>query len=404
MEPAWLHNSDMSLFSRTVDLPGLRGTLRECTRRGKGLKRLSAGDIAVIDAPDINRAFAQRLIDANPVAVINVAEFTTGAVPNFGPQMMLDAGITLVDGVGAEVWRHLKDGRKGVLTDDGELYQGDTLICAGRVLSPPEAEKAFTEAQGSLVDHMEAFFGNTIQFIHSEAPLLIDGLGVPETGVEIANRKVLVLSPGPDHREQLKRLQNFIREYDPVLIGVDSAADALVDAKYTPDLVVGDPSGIGSEALRSGARVVLPADPDGHAVGLERIQDLGIGAMTFPAASKSATDLALLLADYHGASLIVNAGSPLDLHTIFVGGPEATPSALLTRAKLGSRLIDGDTVEELYNVGGRVNLAWLWTLLGFLVAVAVVLVIAGTSGDGGFTENLIDTWNNLALTVQSWFR
>ena len=37
---------------------------------------------------------------------------------------------------------------------------------------------------------------------------------------------------------------------------------------------------IGTEALKSAGQVVLPAHSDGHAPGLERIQDLGIGAMT----------------------------------------------------------------------------------------------------------------------------
>ena len=52
------------------------------------------------------------------------------------------------------------------------------------------------------------------------------------------------------------------------------------------------------EALRCGARVIVPADPEGEVEGLDRIQDLGIGAMTFPAATHSGTDLGLLFADY----------------------------------------------------------------------------------------------------------
>ena len=202
----------------------------------------------------------------------------------------------------------------------------------------------------------------------------------------------------------MKELRNFIREYDPVLVGVDEAADTLVDLGYKPDLIVGNPAGIGAEALRSGAKVVLPADPDGHAIGLERIQDLGVGAMTFPAASDSATDLALLLADYHGASMIVNAGSPLDLGMIFNEEPEATPSALLTRAKVGAKLVDARSVIELYTIRSAGNLGWLWVIFGLLVAVGVIVAIAGTAGDGSFADNLVNTWNNMTGTVRGWFR
>ncbi|MDF5819733.1 putative cytokinetic ring protein SteA [Corynebacterium felinum] len=394
----------MSLFSRSSDLPGLHGATRDLSASGKGMKRLSAGDIAVVDAPDISRGFAQRLIDAKPAAVVNTGLFSTGTIPNFGPQLLLDAGIMLVEGVGADVWLPLKDGKKGRLTDEGQLFYGEKLIASGHVLTSGDAQVAFEDAQQHLVDYMEAFFGNTIQFIHSESPLLIDGLGVPDVAHELLGKKVLVVSPGVGHKEQVKNLRHFIREYEPVIVGVDSAADSLVELGYKPDFIVGDPAGIGADALRSGARVVLPAAPDGHAVGLERIQDLGIGAMTFPSAVESATDLALLLADYHDAEIVVNAGAPVDLDSLFAQASSASPSALLARMKLGPRLVDADAIAKLYFVRGGGNLGWLWVLLGVFVLAATVIVIAGFGGQGSFTDNLIDTWNNIALTFQGLFR
>ncbi len=393
----------MSLFSRTADLPGLHGTLRDCTSAGRGFKRLREGDIAVVDTPDLSRPDAQRLLDAKPAAVVNLARFSTGTVPNFGPHMLLDAGVLLVEGAGEELASGLKDGKKGRVTDDGEVHIADRTIGGGTVVTQEAAERSFSEAQQSLVDHMEAYFGNTIQFIHSEGPLLIDGLGIPDTGIKFTGRKVLVVSPGTGHRNQVKQLRNFIREYEPVIIGVDDAADTLVELGYKPDLIVGNPAGIGADTLRSGARVVLPAEPDGHAVGLERIQDLGVGAMTFPAATDSATDLALLLAGYHGAQLVVNAGAPLDLDAIFAKDPTATPAALLTRTKLGPRLVDASAVSGLYTVNGGRGIAWLWAVLGILVALAVIVAIVGLSGPDSFLNNLIDTWNSFALTVQGWF-
>ena len=394
----------MSLFSRTADLPGLQGTLRDCTSGGKGARRLRAGDIAVINTADISRRDAQVLLDARPAAVINMSRFSTGAVPNFGPHMLLESDVLLVEDTGPELGAALKDGKKARITEDGAILLGERRIGAGHVVTTADVETTFTDAQQSLVDHMEAFFGNTIQFIHSEGPLLIDGLGIPDTGADINDRKALVVSPGPEHRNEVKLLRNFIREYDPVIIGVDAAADTLLELGYKPDLIVGNPAGIGADTLRSGARVVLPADPDGHAAGLERIQDLGVGAMTFPAATDSATDLALLLADYHGAQIIVNAGSPFDLDGVFANDPEATPTAMLTRAKLGKRLVDASAISDLYTVSSGKGLAWLWAILGILVALAAIVLIVGFSGPGTFTDNLIDTWNSIALTFQGWFQ
>lgn len=391
----------MSLFSRSSELPGFVGVAHDCQLSGKGFKKLNSGDIAVIDAQDISRAFAEKLIAAKPAAVINAARFSSGSVPNFGPQMMLDEGITLIEGVGAEIWSGFKDGKKLRITEEGGVYSGNKMVAAGTVVDSESADKRFGEAQQSLVDHMEAYFGNTIQFIHSESPLLIDGLGIPDSGELLRGKKVLVVSPGIGHRGQIKDLRNFIREYNPAIIGVAGAADTLVELGYKPDLIVGDPADIGNEALRSGARVILPADPDGHATGLERIQDLGVGAMTFPAAVESSTDLALLLSEYHGAEMIINAGAPLDLDAIFEGKEEASPAALLARTKLGPKLVDASAISNLYTVRTASGLGWLWALLGILVALAVVVVIAGTSGDGAFSQNLVDTWNNFINWFQS---
>ncbi|HCM80300.1 MAG TPA: thiamine pyrophosphokinase [Corynebacterium stationis] len=392
----------MSLFSRTQELPGLHGALRDCTPGGNGMKKFRAGDIAVINAANISRQEAQALIDVQPAAVVNVAEFSTGTIPNYGPHMLLDAQVELLENVGEEFVAGFRDGKKARITTDGEVFVGDTLLGQGSKVERAKAEKDFAGARRNLVDHMEAYFGNSIEFIHSEGPLLIDGLGIPEAGAEMRERKVLVVSPSEDHRGKIKGLRNFIREYDPVLVGVDSAADSLVELGYTPDLIVGNPQDIATETLRSGARVILPADPDGTAEGLERIQDLGIGAMTFPAATDSATDLALLLADYHEAEMIVQVGDSLDLDDIFAAEARATPAAMLTRLKAGSRLVDSSAIINLYTVKSGSSLTWLWAVLGILVALAAVVLIVGLGGEGTFTDNLIDTWNNIALTVQGW--
>ena len=393
----------MSLFSRTADLPGLQGTLRDCTAGGKGLSRLRAGDIAVINSADISRRDAQLLIDARPAAVVNMSRFSTGAVPNFGPHMLLDADVLLVEDTGVDLAAGLRDGKKGRITEDGVIHLGERQIGAGQVVTQGAAESTFTEAQQSLVDHMEAFFGNTIEFIHSEGPLLIDGLGIPDTGADIsAGRRWW--SARPDHRNEVK------------LRATSSASTTRSSSVSTPPRTrcwswatsrtssSVTPAGIGADTLRSGGRVILPADPDGHAAGLERIQDLGVGAMTFPAATDSATDLALLLADYHGAQLIVNAGSPFDLDAVFANDPAATPAALLTRSKLGARLVDASAISDLYTVNSGRGTAWLWAILGLLVAVAAIVLIVGLSGPGSFGDNLIDTWNSIALTFQGWFQ
>ncbi|WP_115684672.1 putative cytokinetic ring protein SteA [Corynebacterium senegalense] len=401
----------MSVFSRASgESPApaesspaqVQGTLRDCTARGTS--RVKAGDIAVVNSPNMNRREAELLIDAKPAAVVNLAAFSTGSMPNYGPHLLLDAGIALFEEGGDALGSALRDGRKGAVTADGQVFSGKKLVGEARPVERESMDATFLAAQRSLLDHMEAYFGNTIEFIHSESPLLIDGVGVPEMGDAMAGRKVLVVAPGPQAREKVGRLRNFIREYKPVLIGVGSATDALAESGYAPDFIVGDPADVAAENLRGDARVVLPADPDGHAAGLERIQDLGVGAMTFPAATDSPLDLAILLAAFHGAEMIVTVGDAVDLDAIFAGDDHSGPAALLTRLKAGSRVVDSSVIENLYALQPRGGLAWAWAILGLLVAVATVVLVVGLGGDGSFADNLVDTWNAIALKFQNWVR
>lgn len=396
----------MSLFSRNdKDLPGIVGTVRDGSRRERALKRMSAGDIVVIDAPDMSCALAQQLIDAKVAAVVNTSRFTTGAVPNYGPRMLLDAGMELVEDAGAEVFDKLKDGKSGRL-DNGELYFGDRRVAVGETVDEADLEASFDEARATMVDRLEALSGNLVEFAKTESPLYIDGLGIPDANQPLAGRKVLVVSDGPGHREVLDDLKYFIREYEPLLIGVDGGADTLVELKYQPDYVFGDPAGIHADTLRAAGSVILPAAPDGHAVGLERIQDLGIGAMTFPALSNSATDLALVFAAQHEADMVVTVGSGQSVDLIYQdqgADQQGVPSALLSRLKVGDRLVDGRMVANLYQVNGR-GFGIAWAILALFIAAAVIIIIAGTSGSGSLTENLIDMWNSIALWFQGLFR
>ena len=215
-----------------------------------------------------------------------------------------------------------------------------------------------------------------------------------------------MVSDGPGHRRLVDDLKYFIREYEPLLIGVDGGADTLVELKYQPDYVFGDPAGIHADTLRAAGSVILPAAPDGHAVGLERIQDLGIGAMTFPALSNSATDLALVFAAQHEADMVVTVGSGQSVDLIYQdqgADQQGVPSALLSRLKVGDRLVDGRMVANLYQVNGR-GFGIAWAILALFIAAAVIIIIAGTSGSGSLTENLIDMWNSIALWFQGLFR
>lgn len=59
-------------------------------------------------------------------------------------------------------------------------------------------------------------------------------------------------------------------------------------------------------------------------------------------------------------------------------------------------------IEDLYRASSGGGVAWAWAILGVLVALAALVLIVGLGGPGEFSQNLVDTWNRIALTVQGW--
>ena len=381
--------------------PGVVGTARVVRDVEKDvdklLTRIEPGDIVVIDILDLDRATADALVTANIAGVVNAATSISGRYPNLGPEVLVGNGIVLIDDAGPEIFKKIKDGAK-IRLHDGGIYAGDRRLAAGTERSEQEIMEIMHEAKTGLVAHLEAFAGNTIEFIRSESPLLIDGVGIPAIDVDMHRRHVVVVAEGPAAEADLKALKPFIKEYQPVLVGVGSGADVLHKAGYRAQLIVGDPGNISTETLKSGAQVVLPADADGHAPGLERIQDLGIGAMTFPAAG-SAADLALLLADHHGASLIVTAGHSASIEEFFDRSrQQSNPSTFLTRLKVGEKLVDAKAVATLYR--NRVSAGAIAMLvLAMLIAVVVALWVSST--DTAVVEWVAQYWNRFLLWVQN---
>lgn len=385
------------LLSRSGrELPGVTG-LAKVDRRADALaRRVGRGDIAVFDQVDLDRRTADALVAAGVAAVINAAPSISGRFPNLGPEILLSAGIVLIDGVGAGALR-IKEGSRLRLYEGG-VYIGDTEIARGIEQDVDSIADLMIEAKSGLSAQLEAFSANTIEFLRHERALIIDRVGVPDVNVPIRGRQVLVVAAGYNYREDLAALKHFIREYQPVLIGVEAGADALRAAGHRPHLIVGDPYQIETDTLKAASEVVVPAQPDGFAPGLARIQDLGIGAVTFPAVSNP-EDLALLLAEAHGAKLVIAVGFHATLHEFLDRGRSGSnPSTFLTRLRLGNKLIDGHAAAVMYR--SRVSVgAVLLLVLAALVAVTTALLVSNVGG--AFDVLAGATWTNTTSWVSS---
>src|ERR1700685_3136652 len=78
---------------------GLPGVVAPARLTKNLTKRLCPGDIAIIDHVDLDRVAADALISRKVSAVVNAAVSMSGRYPNLGPQLLMEAGIPLVDDV-----------------------------------------------------------------------------------------------------------------------------------------------------------------------------------------------------------------------------------------------------------------------------------------------------------------
>jgi len=202
---------------------------------------------------------------------------------------------------------------------------------------------------------------------------------------------VLVVVRGYDYREDLASLRPYIRDYRPVLIGVDGGADALLEAGLRPDIVIGDMDSVTDEALRAARDVVVHAYPDGVAPGLARVSALGLTPAVFPTPGTS-EDAALLLADAAGAELMVAVGSHASLVEFLDKGREGMASTFLTRLRVGSRLIDAKGVSRLYR--SRIS---VWALVALVLATLLTFAAALGVSEAGRTYLLLlsGSWHDL---------
>jgi uncharacterized membrane-anchored protein len=336
-------------------------------RRTKNLtNRLSPGDIAIIDHVDIDRVSAEALVRCRVAAVVNTAASISGRYPNAGPEILLNAGIPLLDRVGPGVFDQVREG--DVVTLTGSCLQRNGVpVAEGIRQTPSTLEAATAEARAGLAEQLEAFAENTMEFLRRERDLLLDGVGVPQLRTPLAGRHVLLVVRGYEYRQDLASLRPYIREYRPVLIGVDGGADALREEGHRPDLIIGDMDSVSDEMLRSGAELVVHAYPDGSAPGLARLQRLGVQATVFPAPGTS-EDVAMLLADELGASLIVAVGTHATLVEFLDKGRAGMASTFLTRLRVGGKLVDAKGVSRLYRSRTR-----NWSVSRLLAALVTLV-------------------------------
>ncbi|MEV4715007.1 putative cytokinetic ring protein SteA [Micromonospora sp. NPDC049374] len=384
--------------ARNAEPGQILGTARLDRRTKRLVGRLRPGDIAVIDHVDLDRVAADSLVAVGVGAVLNAKPSVSGRYPNLGPEVLISAGIPLLDDLGEGIFERIREGDT-VRIEGNTVYLDDDPVAHGSLQDPESVAKAMTDAREGLSVQLEAFAANTMDYLKQERDLLLDGVGVPEIATEVQGRHCLIVVRGYDYKADLDVLRPYIREFKPVLIGVDGGADALVEAGYTPDMIIGDMDSVTDDVLRCGAEVIVHAYPDGRAPGLPRVNGLGVPAVTFPAAATS-EDLAMLLADEKGASLIVAVGTHATLVEFLDKGRGGMASTFLTRLKVGGKLVDAKGVSRLY----RQSISGSSLLLLVLSALAAMASAVAVSTVGkAYLGVVSEWWDNFVFQLGQLF-
>jgi len=336
------------------------------------VKRLGPDDIAIIDHRDIDRASAEELLESRVRVVFNVSPSVTGRFPNVGPLELVRGGIRLIDCPGAELFEDVKEGEALVVRGAG-LYRNGTRLAAGHVHTEDELARALAEQRARVTDALESFAENTLHHVRDESKLLSEGVQVPQLKTSFRDRHALVVARAPEAKRDLRIVRSYIREFKPILIGVDGGADRLLEAGYSPDIVVGDMDSVSDKALRSGAEIVVHAYAGGRAPGRERVDRLGLPSALLPAPGMS-EDVAILLAYEKGAELIVAVGTRFNLTEFLERDRAGMSSTFLTRLKVGDILVDARGVSRLFRARAGVGPLLAFVGAGLAAIVAAVAV------------------------------
>jgi uncharacterized membrane-anchored protein len=360
------------------------GTARLDRRTKRLVRRLGPGDIAIIDHRDLDRVSAEELLASNVRVVVNVSPSMSGRFPNAGPLELVRGGVRLIDVNGdSDLFEEVRDGEPLVVRGSS-LFRNGLRLAAGRTLTELELEEALAEQRGRVTEALEGFAENTLRYLRDEAKLLTEGVRLPQVKTRFRDRHALVVARGPGMKRDLRIVRPYIRDFKPVLVGVDGGADALLEGGYKPDVIVGDMDSVSDRALECGAELVVHAYPDGRAPGRERIDRLGLPSALLPSPGIS-EDVAILLAHEKGAELIVAVGTHFNLLEFLERNRSGMSSTFFTRLKVGDKLIDARGVSSLFR--GRAGIAPM-ILFAFGGLAAIVAAVAVSSDLQRFIELL----------------
>lgn len=359
------------------------------TKRAKSVGRnLPTNQIVVINFEDLDMYGAEAILSNKPKAVVNAARSITGRYPNLGPRLLLQAGIPLIDDCGGAVI-DIRDSSNLILDEDGTISADGEYIATGKWIEEAYLEQVMDTAGHGMILQLKTFAANTLEYVEQEAEIILEGKGIPRINTQFSGRHTLLISRGYNIKPLLKELKPYIKNFKPLIVGIDNGADAALEAGIKLDLVVASLDQVSDNVLRSGAELVARCNYDGTMPGVARAEEFGVVPVPFVFSGNS-EDIALILADNLGSDLLVSISGSSSIYEFLDKGRQGMSSTFITRLKVANKLLDASSVRFLYQPSG----AWFVFLLVVVSICCMIVALATTNAGHLLWQQIIELFNN----------
>ncbi|GMV36430.1 MAG: thiamin pyrophosphokinase [Fimbriimonadales bacterium] len=361
----------MEMLAHEVEAPVIRGHAYSGAVPSQLLKRLKPGSIAVINIPDFDPWFADQLVASGAAAVVNCAESITGRSPNVGVVFLLERGIPVLDAAGEGLLEELQQGETVSIEGNVIELRGGIRVTAAR-LTPEVATarlKAAQEYMGLALSKMSAAMSTSIT---QEWAQFFRPARIPALEPKLRGRLAVVVTAGARALAELRMLR--WRLASAAIVAVEGGYEVVRRVGVQPTVVVGREGGLSDSALLSGADIVLLTNPGEETTSASdaRWRALGVQPQTL-LRTGPAEEAAIAMAADCGARLVLLIGSGFSFADLAHRGERGASAALLTRLRVGSRVMDGASYLRLrpvvhlptwaYWVIGVACIGLLWTVI-----------------------------------------
>ncbi|MBS4536221.1 hypothetical protein GOQ29_11395 [Clostridium sp. D2Q-14] len=301
--------------------------------------KIGQKSIALIKHTNLDEIAAYSLIECGILAVINTSKSCTGSYPNRGPRILHEYNIPLYD-IDDKFFSIINTNDKCKIVHN-QLYINDVYLCEMTQVNDNINLDLFIET-------IRNFMKNTWNYMDKEIDILLSNISIPYLNTEIINKDVLLVSRGHDYKKDLYSLSNYIKENNPIIIGIDGGGDALIKENIIPNIIVGDMDSVSDDCLFKAKEIVVHGYLNGEVPGKYRIEKLGLKYKIFNFIGTS-EDAAIILAYLNNCRKIILIGSHNNIIDFLEKGRKGMASTIFIRSIIGDRIID---VKGINNIIG----------------------------------------------------